>query len=154
MALAAILAALAAPALTRASDLRASVAANALQQDVLYARERALITGVATWIDFTLPDGWSVLAEDPSSPGRASAAILLDPATGAPLTRSLDLDHFAGVTISSFTIRSGVSLGFDPLGRPLDDSGSPLANPAVIVFSSNHSLTITPVTGRPTLVAP
>lgn len=154
MVLAAILAAIATPAISRASSLRASVAANTLYQDILYARERALVTGVTTWIEFSLPDGWSILAEDPASPGRGSATPLLDPATSAPVDRSLDQDHFAGVSLASFTIRSGTSLGFDPLGRPLDDSGSPLSAPAIILFSSDHRLDIAPITGLPTLTAP
>ncbi len=154
MVITAVLAALAAPALSRASTLRATVAANTLMQDVLYARERAQVSGVTTWVDFSLPDGWALLTEDPLNPGRASVTSLNDPATGAPLARSLNDEHFVGVSISSLSIRSGASLGFDPLGRPLDISGGPLSAPAVVVFSSNHRLAVAPVTGFPTLVIP
>ncbi len=150
----AVLAALAVPALSRASSSRANVAANILLADLLYARERALSTAASSWVDFALPDGWALLAEDPDNPGRASATSILDPDTGAPLARDLAADHFAGVSISSITLPSGSSLAFDPLGRPLDSAANPLSAPATIRLSSGHILTIAPETGLVTLTRP
>ncbi len=150
----AVLAALAVPAISRASSTRANIAANTLVNDLLYARERALSTSASTWIDFSMPDGWAILAEDPDNPGRGSASAVLDPDTDSPLARDLSAEHFAGVSISSLSFPAATSIAFDPLGRPLDASSNPISAPASILLSSGHRISIAPDTGHITLTLP
>src|SRR5262245_23115160 len=87
VAIVAILAGVAVPILIGVSTARSAMAAKQVLRDMTFARQRAVATGAVSWVVFNAGAGtWSILAENPSSPGRAGAAVLNDMATGRPYT--------------------------------------------------------------------
>ncbi len=70
-----ILAAAVAPVLSATARTRAAMAARHLVRDLTFARQRAVATGTRSWVVFdTAAETWTVLVEDPASPGRINAA--------------------------------------------------------------------------------
>jgi Tfp pilus assembly protein FimT len=149
IALTAILAAVAAPALSSAPALRAKVASRQLLRDLTYARQRAIATGTTVWVVFNAStESWSLLAESPASPGRAGASAITDMASGYDYTQTLNTGLFPGVEIVSVGIDSGNEIGFDWLGQPLNASQTALTSQAIITLSGSNTIRIEPRTGH------
>lgn len=111
------------------STARLQWAARQVARDISFARERAMNTGTTHWVRFdTANQYYSVLAENPASPGYASAATVTDPATQSPFVTNLNRDNWAGVTVATGGSFSSVSytVGFNKLGRPLITAGTAL----------------------------
>lgn len=154
-AVAAVLAAVAIPSLTSVGTARAAAAARLALRDLTQARERAIATGVPTWIAFDLAaQSYTVSAEDPDAPGRASASFLTNPTSGKPLTRTLNTAEFANVQITAVNFDANAVLGFDWLGRALSITESPLVAQGTLTFTGGHTVTIEPGTGLVALTGP
>lgn len=150
-----VMAAVAVPTLNSMDDKRAGIAAGALLKDLSFARQRAVATGTPTWVVFDVDaETWSVMAEDPDNPGRLSATVITDPATGKPFTQQLGVDSLVGTELVSAVIDGDVEIGFDWLGRPLNATESPLISTGVITITGNHQVQITLDTGNVTYAAP
>ncbi|MCH8828973.1 MAG: GspH/FimT family pseudopilin [Planctomycetes bacterium] len=80
---------------SRTKTDRATLAARQLLRDLSFARQRAVATGTRSWVVFdTGNHSWSVLAEDPTTPGRTNASVIEDPATGQDFIQPLDIKQF------------------------------------------------------------
>ncbi len=148
MAIMAILAGTAAVKLSSTSGDRSAMAARVLLRDIAFARQRSVATGYRTWIDFSTPDTWRLLAEDASNLTRANAQPLNDPATNDGFFQTLDSGAFFGVTL---TVSAGEDwVGFDWVGQPLKKTGetTPLAADAVYTFSGGQAVSINKDTGH------
>lgn len=138
--------------LTRQRQL---TAARQVQRDVQYARERALATGLRTWVTFTAAsDLYEIRAESLTTPGLASATLITDAATGRTFSVRLNQDQYTGVDLVSATFDGQASVGFDYLGRPLRNTGALLSAAGTITLSGSHVITVTPESGAVTLSAP
>jgi prepilin-type N-terminal cleavage/methylation domain-containing protein len=151
----AVLAAVAAPTLHTFGDTAAIMAAKTLVHDLTFARQRALATGTSTWVVFDSGAAtWSLLAEDPSNPGRAAAALITDPATNSSYIHTLGADAFVGVALTSAAFDGDVEIGFDWLAQPLNATEAALATQGVVTLTGNHVVTIAVGSGQTTYVAP
>lgn len=150
-----LLAGVAAPSIAAMSQSRAKMAARHLHRDMTFARQRAIATGTRSWVVFnTGAETWSILAENPSSPGRSNAVVLRDDATNAPFTQTLGVGSFVGVQIVSASFDGNVEVGFDWLGRPLNSSEANLAAQGTVVLTGNNQLTVEVGTGHVRYIAP
>ncbi len=130
---------------------RSAMAARQLQRDMTFARQRAVATGTRSWLELdTVAQTWTVRVEDTSSPGRASSLVLTDPATGGNFVQQLNAGTFVGVTMTAVDFDSEDWIGFDWLGRPLDETGeaTPFAAHGSVTFSSGEKVTIDKDTGH------
>ena len=144
----AIIAAVAIPSLATIPATRRAAAARSIARDLTLARERAIATGAAHWAVFdAAAETYSILAEDPDNPGRAAAAILADPASGHPWTRTLGAAESAGVSIISVSFDAAAEVGFDWLGRPLNATEAALAAEGTIAITGGHTILVEPGTG-------
>lgn len=147
LAVVAIMAALAIPAVASLATSRRGFAARQLVRDLEFARRRAMATGLTTWVVFdAAADRYSVLVENAASPGRAGAQPLVDAATGRTMVQQLNSGDFAGVDLITAAIGAGAEVGFDFNGRPLDSTQTPLAADGVIAMT-DASIRITAETG-------
>jgi len=143
----AILAAAAVPTMSNLDGSRAAAAAKQLHSDVTFARQRAIATGTPSWVVFdTAAETWSVLAEDPDNPGRGQATVLF--------TVTLDVDRFIGVELITANFDSNPEVGFDWLGRPLDQSESELSADGTVTTTGGFTLTVHTGTGHVSLSTP
>lgn len=152
--LVAIMAAAAVPAIGSMSAAKPAAAARLLARDLTFARQQALARGVPMWAVFsTTDDRYSLLVESVSTPGRAGATALTDPATGREFVQSFAGGEFSQVDLVSVSIggASGTDLGFDWLGRPLNASGDLLTAASTITLGGGHSVTVEPQTGLATV---
>ncbi len=134
---------------------RASMAAQQLLRDLSFARQRAVASGTRSWVVFdTGAHTWSVLAEDPSVPGRAGAAVIVDPATGQDFIQLLDVNQFIGVQLVAVAIDGDVEIGFDWLGQPLNAAENPLAATGSVTLTGTHVVNVAIDTGYVTYVRP
>ncbi len=134
---------------------RQAAAARQIQRDLAFARERAMATGIRHWVVFSLAsNSYSLLAEDPLNPGRASATTIKDPATQSPFVQRLNLNEFVGVTLASVTFDAGAEVGFNWLGEPLNSSATALAASGVVRVTGNHQVFVQSGTGMVTYDAP
>lgn len=155
MVIAGILAISAVPAMNSLADARADTAARDLHRDLSFARQRAVATGTRTWVVFdTAVETWSVLAENPSSPGRAGAAAITDPATGSAMTKRLGINAYGGVSVLSAAFDGAAEVGFDWLGQPLNSTESALAAPGSVQLTGGRIVSVVPGTGLVTLNLP
>lgn len=155
MVIAGILAVSAVPAMSSLADARADAAARELHRDLSFARQRAVATGTRAWVVFDAAAGsWTVLAEDPSSPGRSGATAVTDPATGAALVRRLGASSFGGVSMLSAAFDGAPEVGFDWLGRPLNSGEADLAALGTVQLTGGRSVSVVPGTGLVTLTLP
>jgi prepilin-type N-terminal cleavage/methylation domain-containing protein len=155
MSIVGILAVAAVPTLARLGDARASLAARQLLKDMTLARQFAVATGIRAWVTFdAAAETWSVLEEDPASPGRSGATVMTDFATGQPYTIELGDDSFSGVGITSATFDAGSEVGFDWLGRPLNAAETDLAADGTVTLTGGHVITVTAGTGYVSHTAP
>ena len=142
-----ILAASAIPVLGRLDGKQGAGAARWVLSDLAYARQRAVATGTRTWVVFDTAQGaWSIQSENPSSPGRSGAATLTDPTTRQPMAVSLE-SAMPGISIVSASFDGAAEVGFDWLGRPLNQSESLLVTQGQVVFSGGHTVDIEANTG-------
>lgn len=144
-----ILAAVAVPSLGNIGASRASAASNQLLSDVTYARQRAIATGVPTWMVYDIAaETWSILEEDTSAPGRAGATTLNDPANGMPFTVTLDADQFTGIEILTADFDGDPEIGFDWLGQPLNADEDALVADGTVTVTGDWTLTVHSGTGQ------
>jgi prepilin-type N-terminal cleavage/methylation domain-containing protein len=152
-----ILAATAVPSLATLTSSRAAAGARQVQRDVSFARESAILTGTRTWVIFSAStDTYSILVEDPSNPGRLNASVMTDPATGKDYQVTLGAagSEFSGVEITSAAFDGQQEIGFDWLGRPLNNAEADLAAQGTVTLSGGHLITVRVGTGMVTYVAP
>jgi prepilin-type N-terminal cleavage/methylation domain-containing protein len=143
-----LLSALAVPAVRMMGTQRASGAAGELARDMLFARQRAVATGTVSWVVFDAAgDAYSVLAENPASPGRAGATTLTDPSTGAAFVRRLGRNESAGLDLVSASFGGQSEVGFDRLGRPVQSSGVLHTAAGTVTISGGWTVTVQPRTG-------
>jgi Tfp pilus assembly protein FimT len=129
------------------SDGRAGMAAAMLQRDLLFARERAVNTGVVHWVEFSVGTGsYTLSAEQPPSFGFASRLALRDPARNATYQRFLNRDELAGVTLTSVNLTSN-PIGFNRLGRPITTAGALITGDGVVTLTGGRTVTVTGSTG-------
>jgi Tfp pilus assembly protein FimT len=143
-----VLAAVAVPSLNGMSTQRRAAAARQLVRDLTFARTRAMATGTNSWVVFNTASGtWSVLAENPASPGRVGATTITDPATQQTMVERVGADEFAGVSITSVSFNGQSEVGFDRLGRPLMSNGTAHTTTGTVVFSGGWTVSVLPSTG-------
>ena len=125
---------------------RSAAAARRLAREIVYARDRATSTGTSSWIVLdTAADTCRVLADNPASPGYASASALTDPGSGRAMQITFNAGEFAGVDLLS---ASPAQLGFDWLGRPISTSGVVLTSAATISLTGGRTITVRAQTGE------
>lgn len=145
-----ILAAAAIPSVTGRSTTTSRAAARHLARDLSFCRARAMATGTTVWMRLvTSTSSYTVLAENPTSPGRAGATALTDPATGRSFSQALASGDYPGVTLTTVSIGGGTQdeVGFDWLGRPKDQAEALLTSAGTISMSGGITITIQPGTG-------
>ena len=115
---------------------RVVIAAKNLRRDLTFARQRAVATGVNSWVLFDATENtWTIQAENTAAPGKAGAITIFDSATAAGFVTDLDDAIYAGTDLLAVTIDAGNDIGFDWLGRPLNAAETALAADAVIPIS-------------------
>jgi prepilin-type N-terminal cleavage/methylation domain-containing protein len=150
-----IMAAVAVPALGNLDARRQAFAVRQLHRDLTFARQRALATGTVTWVVFsTSTHQWSVLAEDPSNPGRAHAAVIDDPATGRTFVQQINADELTGVQLTNVDFDDDVEIGFDWAGQPFNASETALAETGVVTLSGGGQVRVAVNTGHVTMTLP
>jgi MSHA pilin protein MshC len=143
-----ILAAVAIPTLSSLASSRQGAAQRLIQRDLSFARERAICTGMRSWVTFnTATNSYSLSAEPAGMPGKASAVALDDPATGRPYIRALNAGEFPGVSLVSAAFGSAAEVGFDWLGKPLTSTGQPLAATGTVTITGGRTITVEAGTG-------
>jgi type II secretion system protein H len=149
MVMIAIMAAVAIPKLGNVGSTRAAVAARMIARDLTYARERAIATGTRVWVVFNAgAQSYSVMSENPSSPGRAGAFVMADPnLSGKNYIQYLNTGEYAGVTMSSVNFDSNLEVGFDWVGKPYNNASNPLAATGTISLSNGFGVTVEVGTG-------
>lgn len=124
---------------------RQKLAVRQLARDLSYLRERALAGSTNAWVTFnTTADTYTLLADNPSSPGFSGAVAITDPATGQSFIGRWNTREFAAVDMVSST---STSFGFDWMGRPVNTSGTQLTGVVTITASGSRTVTIQPQTG-------
>lgn len=151
----AVLAATAGPALSSIDGTRSAMAGKQLLRDLTFARQRAVATGTRTWVVFdTAAETWTILGEDPLSPGRGSATVLGDTATGGTFVQALGTGAFKNVGITSAAFDGDVEVGFDWFGRPYNAAETALAADGSVTLTGGHVVTVIAGTGLATFAAP
>ncbi|MEL7474242.1 MAG: GspH/FimT family protein [Planctomycetota bacterium] len=143
MVVVAILAAVVTPSFTSASEAKRGVGARLLAVDLNYARQRALASGVTAWVTIDLGnDQWTLLEDDPATPGLTDA-LTLEKVTGVgPWIVDLDAMGLDGVDLTAANFDGGVSVGFDWLGKPRTTAGGALAADGVVTFAGGHTVVV------------
>jgi len=155
MVIVAILAAVAVPTVGSIGNTRGAAAGRQLLRDLTFARQHATATGTRTWVVFDVSsETWSVLAEDPSSPGRSSALVIDDAATGRTFVQTLGSGTYFGVGITSASFDGAAEVGFDWLGEPLNSGESALAANGVVTLSTGHTVTVLQGSGLAIFASP
>ncbi len=150
-----VIAIVALPSIASLGADRASMAAQQLLRDLSFARQRAVASGTRAWVVFdTGAHTWSVLAEDPATPGRAGAAVIVDPATGQDFIQLLDSNQFIGVQLQAVGFDGDVEIGFDWLGQPLNATENPLAATGSVTLTGTQVVNVAIDTGYVTYVRP
>jgi type II secretory pathway pseudopilin PulG len=143
MIIASIMAAVAVPTLSTLSATRAAAAQKLVLRDMSYARERAIATGMRTWVVFNVAgNSYSLLQEPVGSPGRSNATVMTDPGTQKAYTQTLGANQFAGVSLVSASFDSGAECGFDWLGKPLNSAQNALAANGTLTLSGSKTVTV------------
>lgn len=150
----AVLAALAVPSMNALGPQRRAAGARQVLRDLTFARDRATTTGITHWVSFSASaNTYSLLVENPASPGRAGAATITDPATQAPFLQRLNINDLVTCTLSSVSFDSTVEVSFDRLGRPGSSSGSLLAADGIVNLSGSWRITVSQGSGLATLAS-
>lgn len=146
---AAVLAAVAVPAMSSTTSMRRAAAAAQVARDIRLAREMALCTAVPVWVAFDVADNsYRIRIEQRGTPGRAHALPFQDPASGREHVQRFGAAEFAGVALTTASIGGGTWAGFDWKGRPLTFSGSQLSGAGTIGLGSGVEVRIEPGTGH------
>lgn len=125
---------------------RQAAATRQLARDLSWIRERAMSSGVPTWVNVaTSTNTYTLFESSVTSPGYASATAVTDPATGRSFSQAFNVGDFAGADILT---ASPSSFGFDALGRPIDTSSVVLSANATVTLSGGRSVTIIQQTGK------
>lgn len=140
----AVISATAIASMSNLANSRQRATARQLARDLNYARERAIATGVRSWVSFNTGAGsYRIRAENTASPGLASALNITDPATGGAFVVMLNSAASSGVTLTSVSVPGGGSdIGFDWMGRPQDSSGVQLTSNATITLTGGGTVTV------------
>ncbi len=143
MAISALLAIVVTPSCSGLAGIGPATAQRQVQRDLSYARERAGATGTRAWVVFDAgAERYSVLAENPASPGRSGAAVITDPATGRDFVQTLNRGALAGVALQSAVFDGGAEVGFDWDGEPLNTAEGPLGADGVVTLSGARTVTV------------
>jgi prepilin-type N-terminal cleavage/methylation domain-containing protein len=150
----AIMGALAVGSLGSLSSSRAADAGRTVLQDVSFARDRAMSTGLPHWVVFdAAAESYSVLV-DSTGGGYASAAALTDPATGSAMVVRLNREQHSGVFIEYVSFDDATVVGFDWLGRPLLADGQRIAKEGQVQLTGGVTVSLDVTSGAPRLVLP
>lgn len=117
-------------------------AARQAARDLSFARERAMSTGTTHWCRYdTAGQYYTVMAENPATPGYASATTITDPATQGTFVTSLNRNDWNGITLATGGTFSSINytVGFNKLGRPLTTAGTALNASTGPTFQVNAS---------------
>ena len=148
MVLIGIMGAVAVPAISRANESRAGLAAPLIARDVCYARDTACTSGLATWTVFnTGTSSYSMFQENRTSPGRAGRSAMIDTSTGKVHAQTISAEEFGGTTISAVSLGGGTEIGFDWLGRPINSSEILLTSDGTITLSNGRIVTVIAAAG-------
>jgi Tfp pilus assembly protein FimT len=135
----AVLAAVSFPKLSTLNTTRNRYAARQLFKDLTFARSRAVATATRVFVVFApASETYTVLAEDPTNPGRANALIISDPSTNAPFVRTFGGTEYAGVDMVSADFDGGNEVGFDWNGKPLNSGQTALAATGTVTMSGGN----------------
>lgn len=149
----AILAGVAVPAMNSIANSRGSGAARAIVQHLSFARERALNSGNRVWVVFDAnAESYAVFAEPDGGTGYGDALSLADPTTGRQMGLTLNVGEFVGVGIASASFRGATPnatgvVGFDWLGSPLFQTGTPLGSDGSVVLTTGATIEVRVFTG-------
>lgn len=143
-----IMAGVALPSLSNLAGTRSGAAGKQLLRDLTFAQQRALTTGTVSWVVFNTGAGtWSILAENPASPGRAGATVITDMATGKPFVTTVGVNEYVGVSMTACNFDGATEVGFNWLGKPLNSTGAALAAQGSVTLSAGNRVTVEAVTG-------
>lgn len=144
----AILAAFAVPALWWIAGTRTGGAARVLVMDLTHARESAMQSGTPCWVVFDVPaSSYRLLAEDPDTPGLDNAQYVQDRGTGAAYEQQFGAAEFRGTSIISVSFDGAAEVSFDWLGRPGRADGQAMEEPGLVVLSHGFECVLEPETG-------
>ncbi len=148
----AVVAAVAIPSMSNLGTQRQAVGARQVLRDLTYTRERAMAAGLTHWVSFNVSAStYSVLAENPASPGRAGATTITDPASGALFVQRLNTGALAGATLSAVAFDSTAEVCFDRLGRPGSTAAPALAADGTVSLSGGWVVRVLHTSGLTTL---
>lgn len=142
----AILAVSATMSMSGVATNRQAAAARQMARDFTWMRERAMSSGVPTWINISATTNtYSFLENVVATPGYSNAVAITDPATGRTFSQVLHTGDYAGADVLTVSV---TAFGFDTLGRPVDTSGVVMSSNVSITMSGSRSVTVTQQTGR------
>ncbi|MFZ2872899.1 MAG: type II secretion system protein [Phycisphaerales bacterium] len=145
-----VLGSLALPVITSMGRAREFAAARTLARDLDIARDRALLTGRATFVVFSpSAEEYAVLEEPTTEAGRSAARPVVDPARRAAWTVRFVGPEWGVVDLSTVSVpgTSAPELRFDGKGRPTTSAGAPLGSGARVEFLGGTRVTVEPRTG-------
>jgi len=146
-----VLGSLALPVITSMGRVREAAAARTLARDLDSARDRAMLSGRATFVVFAPGlEEYSVLEEPTPEAGRAAAKPVIDPVTRAPWTVRFVGPEWGEVDLGGVRVpgTTAAELRFDQFGRPTTPGGVPLTTGASVEFGGGTRVEISPQTGR------
>ncbi|MCE7973627.1 MAG: hypothetical protein DYG92_04770 [Leptolyngbya sp. PLA1] len=141
---------LALPVITSMGRAREFAAARTVARDLEQARDRAVLSGRATFVVFApSSEGYSILEEPTVDAGRASAAPLTDPASRGALTVRFVGPEWAGIDLAGVHVPgvSSTEIRWDTRGRPTTAGGTVLTSAARVEFSGGTLVEVEPHTG-------
>jgi len=148
MTLAAILAAVAVPAMTSTGSMRRQAGAHQVARDLRLARELGITTGRTAWVGFDVASQAYTLRLEPfGNPGRAQSVAWIDPATRRDFAQEFDVGERIGIRISAVSIGGGAWVGFDSTGRPRSHNESLLAATGSITLDGSVVISVEPGAG-------
>lgn len=146
-----VLGSLALPVISSMGRAREAAAARTLARDLDSARDRAMLSGRATFVVFApASEEYSVLEEPTPEAGRAAARPVVDPVRRAPWTVRFVGPEWGQVDLGTVSVpgTTAAELRFDAHGRPTTPGGVPLSGGASVEFGGGTRVEITPQTGR------
>lgn len=145
-----VLGSFALPVITSMGRAREFAAARTLARDLENARDRALLTGRATFVVFSLAaEEYAVLEEPTPEAGRSAAQPVVDPVRRAARAVRFVGPEWGAVDLSTVRVpgTSAPELRFDAEGRPTTSAGAPLLSGASIEFAGGTRVEVEPRTG-------
>jgi prepilin-type N-terminal cleavage/methylation domain-containing protein len=142
LAISAILTAAALGGLQGVQSWRAAAAVRSVQNDVLSARQMALLSTRRTLCVFDLAQmNYEVQQESAPGSGAIVAAVIDHPLTREPWRVTLS-DLAGGLGVSFNPVLSPTTFGFDAVGLPVTGAGSALGSDLVLTFTTGATLTL------------